>query len=149
MQAEHSGAAEAVLATLPAHTSSPMLWASEERREMLQGSPALEEAEQLEADVRGEWASISSAAEASSNPLTSRATLHSPMSPCLEVRCRCAHRRPACNSDMGVLWHFALFDVVALLNESNTHINCALEAACPSLGERTLFACHRSLSCKT
>ncbi|KAK9834919.1 hypothetical protein WJX84_007057 [Apatococcus fuscideae] len=69
-QAEHSSAAEAVLATLPAHTSSPMLWASGERREMLRGSPALEEAEQLESDVRGEWASISSAAESASNPLT-------------------------------------------------------------------------------
>ena len=74
MQAEHSSAAEAVLATLPAHTSSPMLWANEERRDMLRGSPALEEAEQLEADVRGEWASISSAAESSSNALTSTTT---------------------------------------------------------------------------
>lgn len=65
MQAEHGSAAEAVLATLPDHTSSPMLWSSQDRRELLRGSPALEEAEQLEADVRGEWASIASAAEQS------------------------------------------------------------------------------------
>ncbi len=70
MQTEHSSAAEAVLATLPPHTSSPMLWGSQERGEMLRGSPALEEAEQLEADVRGEWGSIASAAETSAPAFT-------------------------------------------------------------------------------
>ena len=65
LQTEHSGAAEAVLATLPDHTSSPVLWSSQDRAELLRGSPALHEAEQLEADVRGEWRSIASAAEAS------------------------------------------------------------------------------------